>query len=1594
VKDNPGADKIFDDPFGKYLSGSGAVLLDHIDVLRGALGLTDNDLRRIVTDMVSRPLEDADAALGELGLTLSAVTGLYRYGFLARSLKMPVKDLIALKTLSGINPFTPLINEPVAVLAQDHPYSKTIRFVDIADRIKGSGFTVEDIDFLLRHRYDPLGKYRSIAEGLPAFLGKISAGVRGIHTELSNWTSSPFSEDQLKEKLSLLLPADSARRFSKILSGDMEFEAVSPGGLPFSHKLDSADFSNTPNIRVVYDEVRQTQALFHKGLMTATMKTAILGSVDGTPAGETDLLEELLEGARMNAGKTLASSLHELMDSITFFALKKSDSDLMFAKKALEQFSIRLDYDRANRVQHLAFRGLLTDAAKERIVDAVGTVPRAQSNLLKALLDEIQSAGRELFNPLFNASIGTMLSAVTFETVAQGDEKLDDDTLARLNTGEPAINGLVCVEEPDGSGGVTYRQHLRYTGLLGNAEKARISQTATLLGSLLDAVQKQQVELIATLRQDYLRGDDFDRLFDINGDGVFNVDDLEGFPSPRETCRKKLADSLTPFLTRRMLTCYLTDVFAADPGADPKIIQAFLSDPLLLADPWIVRQALEDPGTACIDVPLSGALGEAGTTGADVVFVKSDGTPVTMIVPSVDTAAIQDDGTPCRPANAASAKFEGWFTVPLDGPYRFYVIRDSDEACAAFRLDAVPEAAVGLDDGFSGADATMLTELKGGIPYRFTFEGKSLHGTGAADRNVRVEIAGENLSRRGLGLLGLNPVSSVQRVGDARWLIIKALLIIRVLGLCERELRYALGRRSLFDDFDFGLLALRDAIRDLERIAGKIQSDNMATGAAPLTWDQAMSLARTENTHLAIAADRPLVIFAGLMRLMDYAAVKKELSPGSDDLISVLENAGRIYHASDNPEWNDAGKAITAHFEKVAALMGREAQTVQDTADLMNYLDSAYTAITEDGRPRAWRIETPCLADERGIRRLWEALRIVERFGLPPAVLFGSMDIICKQEGPDVPGGDMGGFTVARNLRNAVKACYNTEDWRRMVKGISDELRGRKRDALVACIMGRYPEVFTMKEKLFEYFLVDPLMEPVVKTSRIRMALESVRRFIQRCLDGKETWVSPLAIDKEQWKILGRFRFWQANRRIFLHPENWLEPEFRDDKSHLYRELEGTLLQGEVSNELVEDALFKYLHGLDEIARLSIVSMYQETEDDPHEGMLHVIGRTHNLPYNYFYRRFDGSEWTPWEPVDAGVEGDNVTVIMWKQKLHLFWLTFLEKPAEPGQSSDESIESMAKTENPGITKKRIEAQLNWSDYFEGEWRTRQSSEFMLVIPCEDVASLVSARTLVYATKEGRGEMEGAVLIHYGLTYQRVVADTVSEYQPRTEHVPAKVYTDEGIASSFYFTVDPFKDENGNWWVGIQDIGLLQYYWSSEDEEWFIEVPAYDKRISAEKIDHKKYRISGTVRHFGAFRLENKNSPPTITLGGWAPWIPYTHNAHAFVRAGSAYRGVGAFEALDVPILQSGHSPVENPNSDFSLVFPDDPYSDAGWMTMEKYLHRAGQKPFFYQDKRNVFFVKPIDIATLMEEDGWADPVESDKTPEKPTGGMRLRVRPE
>ena len=127
------------------------------------------------------------------------------------------------------------------------------------------------------------------------------------------------------------------------------------------------------------------------------------------------------------------------------------------------------------------------------------------------------------------------------------------------------------------------------------------------------------------------------------------------------------------------------------------------------------------------------------------------------------------------------------------------------------------------------------------------------------------------------------------------------------------------------------------------------------------------------------------------------------------------------------------------------------------------------------------------------------------------------------------------------------------------------------------------------------WLLIDPKMGACQMTSRIVQATIAIQTFVDRCFLGFEPEVSPtMATDGrwDQWKWMKAYRLWEANRKVFLFPENWVEPELRRDKSFAFKELEDELLQTELTEDSARDAFLNYIDKLDQVANLDITGVH------------------------------------------------------------------------------------------------------------------------------------------------------------------------------------------------------------------------------------------------------------------------------------------------------------------------------------------------------------------------------------------------------------------
>jgi hypothetical protein len=328
--------------------------------------------------------------------------------------------------------------------------------------------------------------------------------------------------------------------------------------------------------------------------------------------------------------------------------------------------------------------------------------------------------------------------------------------------------------------------------------------------------------------------------------------------------------------------------------------------------------------------------------------------------------------------------------------------------------------------------------------------------------------------------------------------------------------------------------------------------------------------------------------------------------------------------------------------------------------------------------------------------------------------------------------------SVARDVQNTVKAKYDDSSWVSIGKPLNDKIRQNSRDALVAYILANAvgwglmaPQggAVTTADQLYEFFLIDVEMSPCMLTSRIVQANAAIQLFVQRVLMNLEAQVSPDSIDHTGWEWMKNFRVWQAGRLVFLHPENVILPELRDDKSPFFTEFESELLQSDITAESVQKAYLNYLRKLDGIARIDVRGLYYQYDggaastadgiSDATNDVLHVFARTKEIPQVYYYRRLrhfseyvadegSGAIWTPWEQVDADIEGDHLIPVVWDHRLYLFWPIFKQTsdPNSQNTSVPQQQQGMSGF-TPAPVQTTLEIRLAWSEYKDGSWTPKR-----------------------------------------------------------------------------------------------------------------------------------------------------------------------------------------------------------------------------------------------------------------------------------------------
>lgn len=292
-----------------------------------------------------------------------------------------------------------------------------------------------------------------------------------------------------------------------------------------------------------------------------------------------------------------------------------------------------------------------------------------------------------------------------------------------------------------------------------------------------------------------------------------------------------------------------------------------------------------------------------------------------------------------------------------------------------------------------------------------------------------------------------------------------------------------------------------------------------------------------------------------------------------------------------------------------------------------------------------------------------------------------------------------------------------------------DEIRLKQRDALMHYIIAHTESsgarVYADTFDLYDRMLADPEMGACMPSSRIKFASLSAQLFVNRILLGVE--VSPsdntktLTLDKEdleEWEWRKNYRVWEANRKVFTYPENWMDPDLRDDKTELFKKMENQLAQVEATSDTVSDIFTDYVEGLDDIARLEIAQMFMEEG----ENVLYVFARTRGAQRRYYFRKLiDDYYWTEWKEIDVEIESNHVIPVKFQGQLALFWPVFEDKGSFSGQPQQGDVVNESKY-----------AKLSWSIFKGDKWTAVNKSTRSILLQA-DVSAITTEQIFFKAS---------------------------------------------------------------------------------------------------------------------------------------------------------------------------------------------------------------------------------------------------------------------
>ncbi|MCB9713935.1 MAG: hypothetical protein H6712_08785 [Myxococcales bacterium] len=436
-------------------------------------------------------------------------------------------------------------------------------------------------------------------------------------------------------------------------------------------------------------------------------------------------------------------------------------------------------------------------------------------------------------------------------------------------------------------------------------------------------------------------------------------------------------------------------------------------------------------------------------------------------------------------------------------------------------------------------------------------------------------------------------------------------------------------------------------------------------------------------------------------------------------------------------------------YATLAAIFGWE-------VDDLNWIKRRDGFLDRPGLQRADEVEL----DLELLLRIIDVMTLCERLGSYPQELHEQVWIpLFDPERRDRPA-------AVDTLTRLLGTLYLGTDALRITRQLADADNEARRDALVPWLIAREPSLQHPRD-LYEELLIDVEVAPSIDTSRIKEAAAAIQLYFHRYLVSLEQLApkgEPKAVVddrvvrarfKEQWSWLKSYRVWEANRKVFLHPESYIRPELRDTRTPSFRTLQDDLLQGELTDLRATEAYKKYLDEYTEISRLAIAGGYvREGSTRSSNRELVLFGHTRTDPRRYYYRtatfidgQTDTATWDAWQALDIEIDSDRVYPVDAFGRLFVFWT---QVEADSGDTNTTTIQRDTDGDDETLTGKNDTTRTLQVYYSYHDLNQRWISAQTLELSATETSSIDAAELVVERSQSLGSEAQENIVI--GLSY--------------------------------------------------------------------------------------------------------------------------------------------------------------------------------------------------------------------------------------------------